>query len=148
MGELDDRKPVPVPDERSAGFWEAAAAGVLAIQRCEGCGHWAHPPVQVCRVCHGVAPLRATPVSGRGRLRTWTVARTAFLPSFERDLPYVLGDVELEEQPELRIVAVVHGLPEHPVVGEPVVVGFEARADGPPVPCFHWAGGADVADAS
>ncbi len=140
-------KPVPVPDELSEGFWSAADRGVLAIQRCEGCGHWAHPPVQVCRVCLGGAPLRATPVSGRGRLRSWTVVRTAFLPSFQADLPYALGDVELEEQPDLRIVAEVHGLPERPQLGDPVVVGFDERTEGPAVPCFHWVG-PDVATRS
>ena len=133
-------KPVPVPDSLSEGFWTAADRGVLAIQRCEGCGHWAHPPVQVCRACHGDAPPRATPVSGRGRLRSWTVVRTAFLPSFEADLPYTLGDVELEEQPDLRIVAVVRGLPDRPQMGDPVIVGFEERTEGPAVPCFLWVG--------
>jgi uncharacterized OB-fold protein len=134
-----------VPDELSQGFWSAADEGVLAIQRCESCGHWAHPPVQVCRACHGDAPLRATPVSGRGRLRSWTVVRTAFLPGFESDLPYVLGDVELEEQTDLRMVAVVHGAPDRLEVGDAVVVGFDERADGAAVPCFQWVGPGAVA---
>ncbi len=44
------------------------------------------------------------PVSGRGFVRSWTVVRQSFLPGFEDDLPFVLVDVELEEQPDLRMI--------------------------------------------
>ena len=45
-------RPVPVPDERSAGYWEAARRGELALARCAGCGAFAHPPSTVCPHCH------------------------------------------------------------------------------------------------
>jgi hypothetical protein len=31
-------RPPPVPDDQSAGYWEAAARHVLAIARCSRCG--------------------------------------------------------------------------------------------------------------
>ena len=67
--------------------------------------------------------------------------RQAFLPGFEDDLPFVLVDVELVEQKELRLIgrlldgpdAVDAGL--H--VGDTVVVGFEDLAPGVSVPAFE-----------
>ena len=38
------------------------------------------------------------PVSGRGTVRSWTVVRESFLPGFDDDLPFVLVDVELNEE--------------------------------------------------
>ena len=52
-------------------------------------------------------PIRGfefTAVSGRGIVRSWTVVRQAFLPGFDSDLPFVLVDVELVEQEELRLI--------------------------------------------
>jgi uncharacterized protein len=96
---------VPVPDERSAGFWRAAAGGVLAIQRCDHCGEYAHPPVVVCDACLSATPsFHFEPVSGAGVIRTWTVVRSTFLPAFSAEAPYVIVDVELPEQPNLRVL--------------------------------------------
>jgi hypothetical protein len=41
-------KPVPVPDDLSAGYWAAAARGVLALPRCRACRRYAFPPRNVC----------------------------------------------------------------------------------------------------
>jgi uncharacterized OB-fold protein len=132
-------KPVPVPDPLSQGFWDAASAGQLAIQRCDHCGHYAHPPVRVCRACLADEPAFSfAAVSGRGHLRTWTVARTAFLPAFEADLPWVVADVELVEQRDLRVVApLIDGIEGALEIGAPVEVVFDERPEGPPVPCFR-----------
>src|SRR5437764_5884220 len=91
-------KPVPVPDEYSEGFWEAAAAHVLAIQRCQTCRFYSYPPVTLCQSCLSQdRAFRFEPVSGRATIRTWTVMRQAFLPGFQGDIPYVVAEVELEE---------------------------------------------------
>ena len=37
-------RPVPVPDESSTPFWEAAARHVLTLARCARCGAFTHPP--------------------------------------------------------------------------------------------------------
>jgi len=81
------------------------------------------------------------PVSGRGIVRTWTVVRQSFLAGFEDDLPFVLVDVELAEQPDLRIVGRLVDGPEVGLrVGDPVVVSFEQVAEGVAVPSFALAG--------
>jgi uncharacterized protein len=134
-------KPIPVPDPESEGFWEAAASHVLAIQRCEHCGWYAYPPHTVCKSCLSPQPsFRYEPVSGRGRVTTWTVVHQAFLPGFAGDVPYVVAEVELEEQEGLRMVArIVEARPDDLALGVPVEVVFHDVADGVAVPHFALA---------
>jgi uncharacterized OB-fold protein len=131
-------RPVPVPDETSAPFWAAAAEHVLTIARCAQCGHFSMPPDVVCPHCRSSEPrFEFTPVSGRGTVRSWTVVRQAFLPGFEDDLPFVLVDVELVEQKELRLIGRLLDGPDADLhVGDAVVVGFEDLAPGVAVPAF------------
>src|SRR6516165_1967476 len=92
-------RPVPVPDALSADFWEAAARHVLSIARCTACQQFTHPPDTVCTNCGSIEPgFRFEVVSGRGTVRSWTIVRQSMLPGFEREVPYMLVDVELEEQ--------------------------------------------------
>lgn len=125
-------KPIPVPDHYSEEFWRAAADGVLAIQRCDHCGRFEHPPVFVCAVCHAPdAAFTFTPVSGSGVVRTWTVLHTPFLTAFADDIPYVLVEVELPEQAGLRYTARLVDGPDAPLrVGAPAEVVFEPTRDG------------------
>jgi uncharacterized OB-fold protein len=77
-------------------------------------------------------------VSGRGTVRSWTVVRQAFLPGFDDDLPFVLVDVELVEQQELRLIGrLLDGVNTDLNVGDAVVVGFEDLAPGVAVPAFE-----------
>jgi uncharacterized OB-fold protein len=129
-------RPLPVPDERSAGYWEAAARHVLAIARCGACGAFSHPPDQTCAACGSLAPnWTFEPVSGRGKVKSWTMVRQALLPGFET--PYRIVDVELEEQSELRLVGRLLDGPNAEVrLGAPVRVAFEDLAPGVTVPAF------------
>ena len=130
-------KPIPVPDDQSDGFWSAAARHVLAIQHCEACGRAAHPPVMVCVHCHDPARrFRFEPVSGSGRVKTWTVMRQAFLPGFAPDVPYAVAEIELDGT-DVRIIGRLRGpAPDHLTLGAPVSVSFDDVADGVAVPVF------------
>lgn len=132
-------RPLPVPDESSAPYWSAAAERVLAVARCARCGQFSMPPDVVCPHCHTTDPgFEFTPVSGRGVIRSWTVVRQAFLPGFDDDLPFVLVDVELVEQAELRLIGrLLDGADTDLRVGEAVTVAFEDLAPGVAVPAFE-----------
>jgi uncharacterized OB-fold protein len=134
-------RPLPVPDDQSAGYWAAAARHVLAIARCSVCRAYSHPPDAVCASCGGVEPaFRFEPVSGRGVVRSWTIVRQALLPGFEQDVPYLLVDVELAEQPALRLTGrLLDGPGAAPSLGAAVQVAFEDIADGVAVPAFRLA---------
>jgi uncharacterized OB-fold protein len=130
------QRPVPAVDHRSAPFWESADRGVLAIARCSRCGSYSHPPDVVCSYCHSSQPeFVFTAVSGRGSVRSWTVIRQSFLPGFE--VPFVLVDVELDEQPELRLIGrLIDGEDPNLVLGARVHVAFEDVAPTVAVPAF------------
>ena len=131
-------KPVPVPDDQSAGFWAAAAQHVLAIQHCEACGRAAHPPVMVCVHCHSPERrFRFVAVAGTGRVKTWTVMRQAFLPGFAPDVPYAVAEIELDGT-EVRVIGRLRGgVPRALALEAPVSVTFDDVAPGVAVPVFE-----------
>jgi len=129
-------RPLPVPDEQSAPFWQAAARGELCVAQCGKCGEVTFPPDMTCPHCHTTEPDFAfVPVSGRGRVRTWTVIRRSYLQGFES--PFVLVDVELEDHPDLRLVArLLDGEQPGLAVGAAVTAQFEELVPGVCVPAF------------
>jgi uncharacterized OB-fold protein len=129
---------LPVPDERSAPFWEAAARHELALARCSRCERLCHPPDVVCPRCHRPDPdFRFDRVSGAGIVRSWVVINQAFLPGFESEVPFVLVDVALDEDPEVRLVGRLLDGPDTPLAaGDHVRLGFEDLAPGVAVPAF------------
>jgi uncharacterized OB-fold protein len=131
-------KPTPVPDESSAGYWEAAARGELALPRCSVCKHFTMPPTMVCSECGATDPRFVYEVVERGgTIRSWTVVRDAFLPGFQDDLPYVLVDVGLDVQAELRLIGrLVDGADAAFRIGDRVAVVFDTLAEGVAVPSF------------
>lgn len=131
-------RPIPVPDEQSTPFWKAAADHTLVIARCSVCSAFTHPPDVVCPHCHSTDPAFAfTPVSGYGVVRSWTVMHQSFLPGFD-DIPFVLVDIELEEQPDLRIIGrLVDGESPLLTIGAAVRVAFEDLGPGIAIPAFR-----------
>jgi uncharacterized protein len=131
-------RPVPVPDETSAPFWTAAAAGELVLARCARCQTVSHPPGPVCPHCHRTDPDFAfEPVAQRGVVRSWTVLRQPFLPGFADDLPTVLVDAAIEGTDDVRLIGrLVDGVDAPLHVGDTVDVVFEQLADGVAVPAF------------
>jgi uncharacterized OB-fold protein len=132
---------LPVPDETSAPYWEAAARHQLVVARCARCRRLAHPPDAVCPHCGSSNPAFAfEPVSGEGVVRSWTVMRQPSLPGFAADAPFVLVDVELIDQPELRLIGRLIDGPDAVLrLGARVTAAFEDVADGVAVPAFRLA---------
>jgi uncharacterized OB-fold protein len=129
-------RPVPVPDDHSREFWAAAAEHSLVVARCARCSTFSHPPGAVCPHCGSTDPaFEFVPVDGSGAVRSWTVVRQSFLAGF--DTPFVLVDVELSAQPDLRLIGRLVDGPSAPVhLGAPVRVTFEDVAPGVAVPAF------------
>jgi uncharacterized protein len=122
-------RPVPVPDERSAPYWAGAARHELVLARCSRCAKFSLPP-----------DYQHETLSGAGQIRSWTVIRQSFLPGFAADVPFVLVDVELAEQPELRLIGrLLDGPTASLRIGAPAQVAFEDVADGVSVVAFTLA---------
>jgi uncharacterized protein len=132
-------KPTPLPDAASAGFWEAAGRHQLAIQRCGHCGHLAHPPALICPRCLSTDPrFGFETVSGRGVLRTWTIMRDAFLPGFRDDIPWAIGEAELDGTGGVRLLARLADGPDGPYrPGAPVETIFEDIEPGLSLPVLR-----------
>lgn len=137
-------RPIPAPDEVTAPYWEAAAAHRLVLSRCQVCGTFEHPRSAVCGSCHSTAPnWQWVEVSGAGKVRSWTTMRSSFLPGLGDDVPFVLVDVELDAQDELRLIGRLLDGPDATVVPDArVVLGFEDIADGISVPAWRLEEGA------
>ncbi|MET0369817.1 MAG: OB-fold domain-containing protein [Sphingobium sp.] len=118
-------KPIPVPSDLSAPFWEAANDGKLVIQRCVACERFQHPPRLFCADC-GSSELTFEPVSGRGKVRTFTIIHEARYDAYKALAPYALAVVELEEQPDLLMLSNLPDVPQGSIaIGLKVEVMFE-----------------------
>ena len=138
---MTTRRPLPVPDAHSAPYWTAAADHVLTVARCRQCTGFALPPDSVCPHCGSTSPeFEFVSVSGRGIVRSWTIVRQSFLPGFDDLLPFVLLDVELEEQSELRMIGrLLDGIGAELRIGTTVVAAFEDVTPEVSVPAFELA---------
>jgi uncharacterized OB-fold protein len=108
-------------------YWEGAARGQLVIQRCRSCAHWIHFPEPICPNCGG-SDFTYEPVSGRGKVETFSVIHRSFVADFADRTPYVVAWIALEEQAGLRAFGNVTGCASDEVeIGMEVEVYFEAR---------------------
>ncbi len=117
--------PALTPD--TAPFWQAGAQAVLKIHYCSDCHRFFHPPNPICPRCSSfdVAPR---PVSGRGRVLTFTINRQAWTAELVE--PYVVAIIELVEQADLRLLTNIVGCdPDSVVIDMPVSVVFEQQED-------------------
>jgi uncharacterized protein len=112
---------------------------VLALARCSACGAFSHPPDVVCPHCGSTQPRFAfRPVEPSGTIRSWTIMRQSFLPGFKDEVPFVLVDVELSAQEDLRLIGRLLDGPDVSLqAGVAVKVDFEDIADGVAVPAFR-----------
>jgi uncharacterized OB-fold protein len=118
-------RPSPVITDRTAAFWTGGASGQLLVARCQACGWWLHPPLPVCRRCRStdIAPEAA---SGRATLWSYTVNRYPWTPSLTP--PYLIAEVELEEQAGLRLMTSIVDC-EEPIIGMALRARFEQAGD-------------------
>jgi len=108
-----------------APFWEGCRTGELRIPRCEACGKLVWYPQLTCPRCGGER-MPWTKVSGRGRLFTWVRVHRAFLPGFEKRVPYLTALVELEDDPAVRLATLLDAPDAAALcIGMPVEVAFE-----------------------
>lgn len=131
--------PLPVPDELTKPFWDAAREGRLHIQRCQSCRRYYHPPQVICPKCVS-SSLEFEAVSGKGTIHSFSVMRDQRVQGFEEKVPYITVLVELEEQPLLTIVTnLPDAAPEDVRIGLRVEVWFERLTDEITLPQFRLA---------
>ncbi len=138
-------KPIPIPDERSAPFFEGAGRGELMLLRCASCRTWMWPGAQFattirsrCVNCYS-GELEWTAASGRGTLYSFALMHQVYDPSFADEVPYNVAIVELDEG--VRMTSNVVGCADQELaVGMPLKVVFEDVGEGISIPKFTPAG--------
>lgn len=142
----EPQRPRPAADALTAPFWDAAARGVLVIQRCGACRAWQHPPGARCHRCGDSRRLEWTPASGEARTVAWTTTHQGLVAGFEAAVPYVNVVVELVEQPGLYLLTDLPGddpaLPAALRVGAPMRASFQRIGDAYTLPQFRPTGDA------
>lgn len=116
-------RPVPVPDDLSAPFWEAAARHELALQHCAECEVPRHPPRYRCPSCGSSEPGVWRAVNKPLRLQSWTTIHAAVLPGTPP--PFTVGQAGLDAGPHVEIVAdIAADDPRDLRIGQPMTIGY------------------------
>ena len=127
-------KPLPRPynAEVSRPYWEAAKRHELVLQRCKPCGHWVWYPREICPFCLS-QDLDWAPVSGKGRLYSYTIVYQPASRAFNEDVPYINCTIMLDEGVRINSMLVDHEpigevvppVPADVVIDMPVEVVFD-----------------------
>ena len=132
-------RPIPVPDQWTQPFWDAAKRGVLELQRCQSCGHFQHPPYPTCLNCMGI-DLKFEPVGGTGTIYAYTYMHHTGDKRFAPAVPYASIVVELDGAPGALMAGNLLGVPHTEAkVGRRVEVVFEPLNDDITLPQFRLA---------
>lgn len=127
MTDIINTPPQPLPDADTEGFWEATAEGRLTACHCRHCGNWMMPPLERCRLCAG--PTAFDEIAGTGTLYSFIVQHHRSVPGYFDQLPYVVGLMQIDEQPRVRIQGRVVGIDP-----ADVKCGMRVRAEIVPLP--------------
>jgi uncharacterized OB-fold protein len=132
-------RPIPVPNEWTKPFWDAAKAGLLKLQRCQACRRFQHPPYPTCVNCMAI-DLAFEAVSGKGTIYTYTIMYHTGDQRFAAAVPYASIIVELDDAPGALLAAnLLDAAYTEAKVGRRVEVVFEKLNDDITLPQFRLA---------
>jgi uncharacterized protein len=130
MADTNLQKPLPTITTEAKPFWDGAANNKLLMQRCLDCRNYVWTPRPGCFQC-GSEDLAWQELSGKGEVYSFTVIRQvvgrAASQAFEKDIPYVIAWIDLNEGP--RMISNVVGCPVEDVkLGMKVSVIFDQQS--------------------
>ncbi|MGH3401964.1 MAG: Zn-ribbon domain-containing OB-fold protein [Streptosporangiaceae bacterium] len=120
-------RPRPNPDPEAVPYWQSLRDHALAVQHCVACDRYYFPPADRCATCLS-AEVSWAPVSGLGAVWSHVTMHRVYRPDYERDVPYNIAIVELDEGPKLW-TNVVDIDPADVVVGLRVRVRYDDVTD-------------------
>ena len=135
-------KPVPLPDDASAPFFDGASQGRLMLLRCRACATFMSPTAYLrvplrprCPGCFS-AQLEWAPSSGKAALYSFALVHQLYDEAFAPELPYNIAVVETEEG--VRVTSQVVDCPnDRLAIGMPLEVTFEWLSDAVALPKFR-----------
>ena len=135
---LGDDWTLPAIDDSTRAWF---TSGRLMVQRCNDCGHWQHPPEEVCGGCQGTG-LSFQPCGEEGRIESYIVVHRATHPALEEHVPYAVALVSLDGAPGVNAFGnVLNRAPDELAVGRAVRAVYEEVPDpdgGEPLRIPQW----------
>ena len=126
MEQAPPARPVPIPDEASQPFFDAAAEGKLLLKHCGECSRYLAPQAEFCDKCLSEA-VTWKEASGRGMIYSFIINHQTGHPGFAALVPYNIIVVELEEGPRLNSNYL--GPNDELTVGRAIRVAFERAGE-------------------
>ncbi len=115
-------KRLPYIHGETSDYWEGARRHELLVRKCGCCGQHHFYPRDFCPSCFSF-DVGWTRASGRGIVYSFTICHRP-APGFEKDVPYNLALIELDEG--VRMMSSIVGCPLHEIhVGMAVEVVFD-----------------------
>ncbi|MDR3069908.1 MAG: OB-fold domain-containing protein [Propionibacteriaceae bacterium] len=130
-------RPLPTIIQDTARFWESAREHAVELQKCDECGYWRFYPGPVCHSCGSFA-YTWTPISGKGKIWTYTVLYRARGNAYQDDVPIAIGLIELEEG-AILMSNIIDCQPEDLKIGLEVIIDYGAINDEVTLPLFRLA---------
>lgn len=131
-------KPLPTISEETREFWEGARQGRIRMQQCGACRHIRFPINHVCPRCLS-GEFKWVDLSGRGEVFSYVVFHQLYNKAFEKDLPYNVALVQLEEGP--RMYSNIVGVDNDAVkIGDKVEAIFDPVTAEVTIPRFQLKG--------
>ena len=129
--------PLPdVDDKEGAPFWEGTCQGEIRFPKCRSCNQFHWYPCVLCPFCHS-PDIEWQALTSQARLFSWTCVRRDLGPLFAIRGPHIIGLVEFDEAPDLRLVTnLVDCQPEEVYVGMPLEAVFQRVNDNVTLPLF------------
>jgi uncharacterized OB-fold protein len=114
---------LPEPTEISKPFWDYCRKHELRMQFCGKCSNWIWYPRASCPEFGSREGLEWKKLSGKGEVYSFTIIRQVIdnSPAFQKDIPFTIGLIELEEGP--RIYSNLKG--DEILIGDEAVVYFD-----------------------
>lgn len=129
-------KPLPTITDENRPFWQGCKEGKLRMQQCGDCGHIRYPISHCCPKCLSY-DFKWKDLSGRGEVFSYVVFYQLYNKAFEKDIPYNVALVQLEEGP--RMYSNVVGVDNDAVkVGDKLEVVFDPVTPEVTIPRFRW----------
>ncbi len=116
-------KPLPNVNDDNKEFWAGCKVHQLRFQKCQSCGNVRWPASPFCPQCFARG-MEWIISEGRGYVYSYAVYHVAYYPGFEKEIPYVVAIVELEEGPRL-LTNIVGCRPDDVKCGMQVEVTWE-----------------------
>jgi len=128
----------PTQNADNAWWWQQAAEGKLAIQRCTGCQTLRHPPRPMCGECRSLE-WDSIAASGRGTLCSYTILHHPQYPGYRYPLIIILVDLVEGTRFTSQLVDCA---PQDVRFGMPLEMTMHEDPDGFRLPVFKPARGA------